>query len=125
MYYYDINHKDKFNKLFKDLYIGKNPTKLKNSYNILFFEFSRIDTKNIEVTYNEFLKRIKDSVKTYCNSYDISKNMLKNILKETTPQTVMTTFLEYAKEKNHKIYIMIDEYDHFANKMMVDNLSLF
>ncbi len=27
--YYDINKKDKFEELFGDLYIGKNPTKIK------------------------------------------------------------------------------------------------
>ena len=125
MYYYDINHRDKFDKLFKDLYIGKNPTPLKNSYNILFFEFSRIDTRNIEVTYNAFLERIKSSIEVYCKNYDIDKKITEGILLNKSPEMVMTTFFKYTKEFNHKIYIMIDEYDHFANKMMVDNLSLF
>ena len=71
MYYYDINHKDKFDNLFKNLYIGKNPTALKNSYNILFFEFSRIDTKNIKITYNAFFERVKSSIEVYCKSYNI------------------------------------------------------
>ena len=30
--YYDIKKSEKFNKLFNETYIGKNPTKLKNSY---------------------------------------------------------------------------------------------
>ena len=32
--YYDINYAPLFNTLFKDTYIGKNPTKAKNSYHI-------------------------------------------------------------------------------------------
>ena len=39
-YYYDIKAKDKFEKLYGETYIGKNPTTLKNSYHILRFNFS-------------------------------------------------------------------------------------
>ena len=46
-YYYDINAKNKFEKLFKNTYIGKNPTPLKNSYCILKFNFSGIETNDI------------------------------------------------------------------------------
>ena len=43
--YYDILKKDKFDKLFSETYIGKNPTVNKNSYHILKFNFSGIDTR--------------------------------------------------------------------------------
>jgi hypothetical protein len=35
---------DEFDAIFGDTYIGKNPTPLKSSYRILFFEFSGINT---------------------------------------------------------------------------------
>ncbi|MCI5146401.1 MAG: AAA family ATPase, partial [Candidatus Electrothrix sp. AR3] len=38
-YYYDINQKDAFQALFGPLAIGKNPTPLRNSYQILAFDF--------------------------------------------------------------------------------------
>ncbi|MDR2761362.1 MAG: AAA family ATPase, partial [Planctomycetaceae bacterium] len=34
-YYYDINYANKFDQLFGDLYIGQNPTPLKNSYAVM------------------------------------------------------------------------------------------
>ena len=43
--YYDILKADKFEKLFSETYIGKNPTPNKNSYHILKFNFSGIDTR--------------------------------------------------------------------------------
>ena len=54
--YYDILKKDKFEKLFVETgtYIGKNPTAKRNSYHILKFNFSGIDTKNEETTIHEF-----------------------------------------------------------------------
>ncbi len=45
-YYYDILCKDKFESIFGNIYIGKNPTPLVNSFRILKFDFSGIDTRN-------------------------------------------------------------------------------
>ena len=42
--YYDKNKIDKFEELFGNTYIGKNPTKNKNTYCILRFNFSGIST---------------------------------------------------------------------------------
>jgi hypothetical protein len=47
-YYYDEKSQDEFEAIFGDTNIGKNPTPLKSSYRILFFEFS-----GIEVTAND------------------------------------------------------------------------
>jgi hypothetical protein len=42
--YYDINTADQFDEIFGELYIGKNPTELRNSYPILKFDFSDVMT---------------------------------------------------------------------------------
>ena len=41
--YYDVAKKDEFEAIFGGLKIGKNPTKLRNSYFILKFDFSCVD----------------------------------------------------------------------------------
>ncbi len=41
--YYDINKKDKFEKLFGDLYIGKNPTEERNSFLVWKISFAGVD----------------------------------------------------------------------------------
>ncbi len=55
-YYYGIEYKDEFKDLFGKYYIGKNPTEKVNSYYILKFEFSRIETKDTQTTYRDFIK---------------------------------------------------------------------
>ena len=70
-YYYDINLKDKFEKLFGNTYIGKNPTNLKNSYYILKFNFSGIDTSNEEATINGFKNTTIESIKAFIGKYHI------------------------------------------------------
>ena len=48
--YYDKNKIEKFDELYGNTYIGKNPTKNKNRYCILRFNFSGIDTSSEEAT---------------------------------------------------------------------------
>ena len=114
--YYDILKKDKFEELYKDTYIGKHPTNLKNSYHILRFNFSGIDTSTVETTINGFKREVASSIKLfierygldfYVNTEDEAENILDNLIK---------AFL--VQRANDKIYVIIDEYDHFANELL-------
>ena len=59
-YYYDINHRDNFDAIFGNLYIGQHPTPLKSSYPVLFMEFSGIDTRGGEsAIYQRFMEKIE------------------------------------------------------------------
>ena len=70
-YYYDINHSDKFDTLFENTYIGSNPTKLKNSYYILKFNFSGIDTSTKESTIEGFRFKVKTSIENFIVKYNL------------------------------------------------------
>jgi hypothetical protein len=61
-YYYDILKKDKFDKIFSKLYIGKNPTPMASSYRVLKFDFSGIDTQTDENTFKFFLDVIRETM---------------------------------------------------------------
>ena len=69
--YYDILKTEKFDKLFKDTYIGKNPTEQKNSYHILKFNFSGIDTNSLEKTIGGFKATVIESIKYFVGKYNI------------------------------------------------------
>ena len=43
--YYDLNFKDRFEALFGDTWIGKNPTRERNSYMILRFSFAEVSSE--------------------------------------------------------------------------------
>ena len=64
-YYYDKNATEKFEKLFGETYIGKNPTQLKNSYHILRFNFSGIDTSSEKSTIYGFKDSAQTSIQTF------------------------------------------------------------
>ena len=69
--YYDIRKKDKFETLYGETYIGKNPTKLKNSYHILRFNFSGIDTENEENTMKGFRENVQTAIEGFIANYGI------------------------------------------------------
>ena len=69
--YYDLKKVDKFEKLYGETYIGKNPTKLKNSYHILKFNFSGIDTENEETTIKGFREKVMISISGFVQKYGL------------------------------------------------------
>ena len=114
--YYDKLKADKFDELYKNTYIGKNPTKLKNSYCILRFNFSGIDTSTEEATIKGFKNEVVSSIDVfihrynldfYVNTEDDAENILNNLFKAF-----------YTQQPQEKIYVIIDEYDHFANELL-------
>ena len=115
-YYYDIKQKEKFNSLFENTYIGKNPTKLKNSYYILRFNFSGIDTSTAESTILGFKEKVILGIKRFVNNYKL--DFYINI--DQTAEGMLGSLLEAFRTQiqNEKIYVIIDEYDHFANELL-------
>ena len=114
--YYDKNKADEFEFLYKDTYIGKHPTELRNKYSILRFNFSGINTENEEATMNGFKEKITISIEGFIKTYGIDFY----INPEQTVEGMTRSLIEAFKlQKNkEKIYVIIDEYDHFANELL-------
>ncbi len=121
--YYDFKKADKFEKLYGNTYIGKHPTKLKNSYHILKFNFSGIDTSNQETTMLGFKSKVQSSIRFFVEKYNLdffvnneeeAENILDDLIKAFNIQ-----------KAGEKIYVIIDEYDHFANELLGFNTNQF
>lgn len=122
-YYYDIKAKDKFEKLYGETYIGKNPTPLKNSYHILRFNFSGINTETEETTMKGFREKADIAIKNFIQKYEIEFYINPE---QTTEGMLASLFQSFNIQKNgEKIYIIIDEYDHFANELLSFNTGKF
>ena len=121
--YYDVAKANKFERLFRGTYIGQNPTKLKNKYHILKFNFSGIDTSNEETTMKGFKEMIAIPIEGFVNKYkmDFYVNW------ELTPEGLLSNLIEAFKVQKgeEKIYVIIDEYDHFANELLGFNTNQF
>jgi hypothetical protein len=121
-YYYGLEHKDKFETLFHNLYIGQQPTPLANTFMVLRFDFSRIDTATHESTYQGFLDNALYGIKTFLSAYSafFSKEQYNKIQNVKSPEAVLKTFFAIIRQNkiSYKIYLLIDEYDHFANELL-------
>jgi len=122
-YYYDENSKDEFEVIFNDTYIAKNPTVLKSSYRILFFEFSGINTDmGMDAIYEGFRDNVNSAIYRYFMNYGYEgyTTKLQNI---KTPSGLIKYFFDVAKDD--QIYLLIDEYDHFANAILAHSMEEF
>jgi len=127
-YYYGIEHKDKFDKLFSEYYIGKKPTPKANSYYILKFDFSGIDTQDTTTTYNGFRHSVKNSIELFLRTYGLlNESEYEEVLRQDRPSEILRTLLvKIEKNANDKkIFILIDEYDHFTNELISFRLTEF
>lgn len=128
-YYYGIEYKNKFEQLFGQQYIGEKTTPLANSYLILRLNFSAIDTDSSEKAFDGFLKRVKNAVEGFTGFYSdfFERTDIKKISVSKTPQDVLDTLFQIMKDRKieRKIYLLIDEYDHFTNEIMAFRFEEF
>ena len=128
-YYYGLEHKEKFDRIFGKLAIGKKPTAMANGYLVLTFEFSGIMTDTPKNTFEGFLSKVMDSTRLFLTEYKqfFTDEQRKDILSNNQPNRIIQQLFAYYKENNVPIpiYVMIDEYDHFANELISFNFDHF
>ena len=128
-HYYDIQHKDKFDSLFGKYYIGQNPTPLANQYLVLNFDFSGIESENKNTVYRDFLKNVRVAVSSFMteNKTIFDKKDRDYVLSATEPHNLIVQLFEVVKANapDKKVYLLIDEYDHFANQLIAYQLNDF
>jgi len=119
--YYDIARKDAFDAMFGHLTIGRNPTPQRNFYFILRLDFSCVDPTGApddvkRSLFNHINARIRNFILYYGdNGFDMSRiNINKGDALDTIDSLVGMT-----ASVGHPIYLMIDEYDNFANTVMM------
>ena len=119
-YYYDVQYKDRFDEFFGEYYIGKKPTKRKNSYLVLKFDFSGIETDTNDKLYYDFSNKIARSI-THCLSMQrlANQNQIDKICAHKTPASMIGELLDFIElNYGNKLYVIIDEYDLFANELL-------
>ncbi|HRJ51396.1 MAG TPA: AAA family ATPase [Candidatus Thiothrix moscowensis] len=122
-HYYDIAHQSDFDALFATLYIGKHPTPLKNSYPVLFMEFSGIATETPEDVYRAFNTKVELALQRYLGRYQYPVTDIAAIAQRASPYEKMEAFFSIVE--GQKILLLIDEYDHFANALLSQDFDVF
>ena len=119
--YYDINQKDKFEKIFGNLYIGKHPTPDRNKYLVLTLNFGSVaaNMDRLEETFNTYCKIVMDGFAER-NAHLLGKEAVEKLHELKTGDALLGSLCQSAQNKGQKIYLILDEYDNFANNILVD-----
>ncbi|MDR2622436.1 MAG: AAA family ATPase [Dysgonamonadaceae bacterium] len=122
MYYYDLNEAENFEQLFGKLYIGKHPTPERNSYAILKLDFSGMDTSGEEGFKKSFSSNVQDAVRNffriYSHIFPKADKYVDQIEQEKPGIWAIEKVFSAAELNKIKLFIIIDEYDCFANDLI-------
>jgi hypothetical protein len=128
-YYYDRLHPEKFDPLFKGTYIHDHPTPKRNSYMILKFNFSGINTETLQNANEGFMVEVRSRVNVFLGIYShyFSTDETDRILKQAKPNDMLSDLFSSIEKKQlgKSVYVIIDEYDHFANNILSQGKEMF
>ena len=119
--YYDINKAAQFQEIFGGLYIGENPTPEHNTYLVIHLNFAEVEGG---------LDNYKDGLDTHCRIYFESfcrrysallpPDIIEGLRKEQGAVAQLNYLCQRCTEVGKKIYLFIDEYDNFTNKILAN-----
>lgn len=122
--YYDKAASADFEKNFKGTYIYEHKTPLQGTYHVLRLEFSGLAAEYVET---EFLEVLKNSASEFFFRYPMigSDELLKNTY--TSPAAFIKKFFAFVASyiPRQKLFIVIDEYDQFANEILSTDKKTF
>lgn len=117
--YYDVNMAHRYDDIFRGLDIYAHPTKERNKYMVLKFNFSAVDPdpEKMEASFNTVvLHDIRDCAIRYKELLPVDAiNVISGI---GDCGEALRAFCSLVRQAMHQIYLIIDEYDNFANTLL-------
>jgi len=122
--YYDVKKADEFDRLFGNLAIGKNPTDKHNQYLIMKWDFSRVETsEDTQIMRDAIHSHVNKAIATFSQRY----NDILSYTIEIDHNSAISSFeslLIAIQDSPYKLYLLIDEYDNFANEVMMSQKAM-
>lgn len=120
--YYDLARAEDFERLFGGLKIGQNPTPLHNRYFILKLNFSVVDPSG---DHDAIRSALFDHVNTRIEDTSVRYVPWLGQPARIYPDNAIASLqslLGAVSRTPYKLYLLIDEYDNFANEVMISPL---
>ena len=125
--FYDISYKDDYDEIFKGTKIIEKNLPSHNTYHVIDFEFSNISGKTSEQLVESFSKNVLNSIKLFLDKYkEVDFDVEQH--RKDPPGDLIDAFFTSCKiafKGNQDLYVIIDEYDNFANEILSKNRDLF
>ncbi len=127
--YYDLRRRDEHQLLFGDLAIGREPTALAHRYFVLEWNFSNIDplgagsgdpVAGIGALLEDYVNgTIENFLTDYRDHLDTPVRIEKSAVR------TFGNLLTAIRQTPYKLYLLIDEYDNFANEILIGDETTY
>ncbi|MDM8557526.1 AAA family ATPase [Candidatus Parabeggiatoa sp. HSG14] len=117
--YYDVLKASEFERLFGELEIFKNPTEKHNQYLLMKWDFSNINSQG---TLAEIKRSLHNHLNNRIEAFMVHYQELLQYQIRIDPQDAISSFesaLIAISQTPYRLYLLIDEYDNFANDLMM------
>jgi len=119
--YYNIRQRGEFEKLFGNTYIGNHPTSLRNAFFVLHLDFSTVSPSGgldaIEKDFNTTCNLGMETI-AHLNRHHFPEKVTI-IPHETASSNLKRILKTIQKHQLAPLYVIIDEYDNFANQLIL------
>lgn len=124
-HYYSVDRKERFDELFTGLWIHEHPTPERNAYLVLTLDFSPVNTgdgqETLQRTFFEVVRvGVEDVVVRHGALVPELQFLRERLDTYRDADALMIALLGILRRSQHKLYLLIDEYDNFANRLLAD-----
>jgi hypothetical protein len=122
--YYDVAKADEFEKLFGHLAIGQKPTPKHNQYFVMRWDFSTVNSQqDVALIQKALYNHINNAIEDFAVRYD---NWLQRDIRIDFSDAISSfeSVLTALRQLPYRLYLLIDEYDNFANELMMGNREI-
>ena len=124
--FYDISYADRYEELFCGTKIYQENLSTHNTYHVIHFDFSNVFVKDEDTLLKSFCSAVISGIEDFKRRYRDFSFTYDN-LDLSDPVTLLnfftTAYSNYASSE--RLYVLIDEYDNFANELLSKNMELF
>ena len=117
--YYDCSKKKKFQTLFGDLWVGKDPTPLQGRYQVLHLDFSYVggSIDKLEENFDMYLRVKLDGFMRIYQEFYLT-DFKEKFFKTDSATEKLALLQDETATKGIPLYLIIDEYDNFTNTVL-------
>ena len=120
--YYDVYYADRFDEFFAGTDIGANPTDERGKYLVLKFDFSAVskEVSHVQASFSKYVAACCDAfVLKYADV--LPHGLPEAVLEEPMSDDKFNKIALRMKSSGRKLYVIIDEYDNFANTILAES----
>ena len=119
--YYDVAKSPDFEHLFGHLVIGPTPTALHNRYFVMRWDFSTVDGQG---DYEQIRQALYDHLNDQIHAFAVKYQTLLPVAIDIHRENALSSFasaLTALRQTPYPLYLLIDEYDNFANEVLMSS----